>query len=264
MAKTVQPSVLPEVNEIALPHAPLVRVIAQMRFPLVVAVEKRDFVAAFQEAIRVSYPRLRQEQIQGLLVGPGGVSASEQERVWRFVDLKEQWRVTLSPQFLALETTAYESRAEFFRRWRGLVEVLAATVQPQEIDRVGVRYIDRMTGSALKDLARLIRPEVRGLTGTEGDEYVQHSLTESLFVFESTRLLARWGRLPANATVDPSAIEPVEEPSWILDLDMFSIGTRRFDVEEAARLGEDFARQIYAFFRWAVTEEFLKFYGGRL
>ena len=42
--------------EVPLVNAPLVRVIAQLRFPLVAAIEQRDFIAPFQEAIRSSYP----------------------------------------------------------------------------------------------------------------------------------------------------------------------------------------------------------------
>src|SRR5580658_5911796 len=61
------PLVAPPPQEVPLAHAPLVRVIAQVRFPLVVAVEQRDFIAPFQETIRARYPVLRQEQTQGFV-----------------------------------------------------------------------------------------------------------------------------------------------------------------------------------------------------
>lgn len=263
MVDIPDPADLAPVAEIPLPNAPLVRVITQVRFPLVVAVQQRDFIAPFQEAIRAEYPRLRQEQTQALLIGPAGVSPGEQERVWRFSDLNGHWRVSLAPDFLALETTAYTTRTEFFARLRLVLEVLGNCVDPKVVDRLGVRYIDRITGQALWRIADLVRPEVRGLTGTIAEAHLQHSLTESVFQLEASRLLTRWGRLPAGATTDPSAIEPLNEPSWILDLDMFSVEAFSFSTNEVAAKGEEFASRIYTFFRWAVTSEFLQLYGGR-
>jgi uncharacterized protein (TIGR04255 family) len=263
MAEIADPVTLAPVAEVPLPNAPLVRVIAQIRFPLVVAIEQRSFVAPIQEAMRAHYPQLRQEQIQALLVGRGGVAPADQERVWRFSDLTGQWRVTLAPDFLALETTAYTSRAEFFDRLRLVIEVLAKHVEPKVVDRLGVRYIDRIAGAAVGRIADLVRPEVRGITGTGADAHLHHSLTESVFVLDTSRLLARWGRLPAGATVDPSAIEPISDPSWLLDLDMFSAEPLPFSPDTVAATGAEYARRIYTFFRWAVTDDFLRYFGGR-
>ena len=52
MSAAVDPLVAPLPAEVPLNHAPLVRVIAQLRFPEILSVEQRDFVAPFQEAIR--------------------------------------------------------------------------------------------------------------------------------------------------------------------------------------------------------------------
>jgi hypothetical protein len=42
----------PPPAEVPLTDPPLVRVIAQVRFPLIASVEKREFIAPFQEAFR--------------------------------------------------------------------------------------------------------------------------------------------------------------------------------------------------------------------
>ena len=70
--------------------------------------------------------------------------------------------------------------------------------------------------------------------------------------------------MPANATVDPAAIDPIGEPSWILDLDMFRTDIGAFTTKRVLDEISDYAERIYTFFRWAVTEDFLKLYGGRL
>ena len=93
--------------EVPLSNAPLVWVIAQVRFPLVVAIEQRDFVAPFQEAIRGQYPILRQDHMHGVLVSPAGLTPQAPQTVWRFSDETNSWRISLAPEFLALETVAY-------------------------------------------------------------------------------------------------------------------------------------------------------------
>ncbi len=264
MAEIRDPVTLAPIEEIVLSTAPLIRVIAQVRFPLVVAIEQRDFIAPFQEAIRADYPQLRQEQTQALVLGPGGLSPADKERVWRFSDISGHWRVTLAPTFLALETTSYTTRLEFFDRLRRVLDVLERRVEPKVVDRIGIRYVDRISGEPMGRIADLVRPEVRGITGTIAEQHLQHSLTESLFVLEESRLLARWGRIPPGVTVDPNAIEPIGEASWVLDLDMFSAEPMPFSASGVARVGEEFARRIYTFFRWAVTDEFLRVFGGNL
>jgi len=56
----------------------------------------------------------------------------------------------------------------------------------------------------------------------------------------------------------------VENPSWILDLDMFSIRSQPLDTEGLVAEARTYAERIYTLFRWAVTDEFLRLYGGDL
>lgn len=253
-------------SEIPLPNAPLVRVIAQVRFPQVLSIEKREFVAPFQEDLRPRYPILRNERTQGVVFGPQGASATTPQTIWRFADEDSNWRVSLAPDFAAIETTAYESRKDFLERFEAVVRALAAHVSPRIIDRLGVRYIDRITGHAVQGIETLVNRDVLGVAATALRSNAVQSLSESVFSVPEigAQLLARWGLLPKGGTVDPAAIEPTDEPSWILDLDMFRSGPRQFDCGEVVRDAEHFAERTYAFFRWAVTEDFLRRYGGEL
>lgn len=263
MNATADPFVAPLPAEVPLTDAPLVRVIAQVRFPEILSVERRDFVAPFQDAIRSIYPVLRQEQMQGVLFGPDGVAAAKQQTAWRFSDVEGNWRVSLTPEFLALETTKYLSRADFFGRLKLLVETLEERINPGQVDRLGVRYIDRITGDGVDDIAKLVRTEVRGIAGTAAATHVGHTLTETMFVQGDSSLVARWGCLPPGVSVDPSAIEPSQEKSWILDLDMFSTAPVPFVAERILAEAQRYAERIYTVFRWAVTDEFLMRYGGK-
>lgn len=263
MSANVDPLVAPLPTEVPLKNAPLVRVIAQLRFPEILSVEQRDFVAPFQEAIRAKYPVLRQEQTQGIVLGPAVFSPAKPQIVWRFGDTEGHWRVSLAAEFLALETTKYLSRSDFFGRLKAVATALDEHIELVQVDRLGIRYIDRITGAAVDDIAKLVRAEVRGITGTVASTHASHALSESMFEIDDARVLARWGFLPPGATVDPAAIEPATEKSWLLDLDMFSAAPMPFVVDQVVLRAERYAERIYTVFRWAVTDEFLVRYGGQ-
>jgi uncharacterized protein (TIGR04255 family) len=247
----------PPVEEVPLASAPLERVIAQVRYPLVLAVDRSESIAPFQEQLRARYPLLEEERHQVPVPQQEGAT----QVIWRFASVDGAWRVSLSRAFVAIETTTYTSRDEFLSRFREVVGALEAHVAPARIDRLGVRYIDRIRGAQMADLARLVRDELRGIASAAVAGRCVHSLTESVFELDHARLLARWGLLPPNAVIDPS-MEPVNDRTWVLDLDMASTRPMPFDVEVTTETARRFASQIYEFFRWAVTDAFLEQFGA--
>jgi uncharacterized protein (TIGR04255 family) len=147
-----------------------------------------------------------------------------------------------------------------------LLRATEANVNPQLVDRVGVRYIDRIAEANLDRLGAMLRPEVAGLLSAGIGHSALHSLSENIFTLpgESRRLLARWGLIPENATYDANALEAIPQKSWILDLDVFDDESRPFDTTALLELAQSFAETSYKFFRWAVTDEFLREYGASI
>lgn len=258
----MDPLTAPTPKEVPLKNAPLVRVIAQVRFPSILCIGESKFVAPFQEAIRSIYPVLREERALSVNIGPTGAVPAPPQTTWRFTDLNEHWRLSLAPEFLALETTRYSSRDDFCERLRVVLEALSHHFNPKQIDRLGLRYVDRIVGEDVEQISELIRPEVRGVVGTAMAGSIAHSLTESCFALKEAQVLARWGHLSAGATIDPTAIKPLNMPSWILDLDMSSASPKPFSVDSVVSDTRSFAERIYTIFRWAVTDDFLRHYGG--
>ena len=210
--------------------------------------------------IRGSYPILRPERTGVVVLSSGGAAPTPQELIWRFGDLEQKWRVSLAPEFLAFETTSYTSRSDFLIKFGEALVALSKCISPRTVDRLGVRYIDRVTG--VDNIRRLLRPEICGIAGTAVAAHAQHFLSQAAFEVDNSQFVAKWGYLPSNASLDPSALEPINEPSWILDLDMFRASSWEFDIASLVKEARAYAERIYAFFRWAVTEEFLRRYGG--
>lgn len=251
--------------ELPLTDAPLVRVMAQVRFPLIASIEKQEFIGAFQEGIRQDYPVLRPQQSRVMSLGSEGVLDTRKFSAWRFADVENDWRLTLAPDFLTLETTAYESRDAFLQRWEKALLALDLHVSPGVVDRIGVRYIDQVVVEQPTQLASLVRPEVAGALATPLVRDARHAITESLLELpeEKGRVMARWGLVPAGQTVDPATMDSIEEASWLLDLDAFRVQSLAMDVAEIVRQTRAFAERIYSIFRWAVSDEFLRKYGGQ-
>jgi len=110
----------------------------------------------------------------------------------------------------------------------------------------------------------MVKPEVLGISRTALGAAAELNMTECVMQAEEGRIQGRWGLLPQNATHDPAVLPPLGEKSWVLDLDMFSTEQMAFDASELAELTKKFAGRIYSVFRWMVTDEFLRVYGGRL
>lgn len=253
----------PVPQEVPLKNAPLVRVIAQLKFPMIASIEKQDFIAGFQEAIRNDYPALRPEQSSSFIMGPAGPSVSATVKNWRFLNEEKTWTVSLSQDFVAIEAFAYTSRADFLKKWRQILVAAIEHLKLKQYDRLGVRYIDRMENEATANIKKFIRPEALGILDDFSEGEVIHALNQTLFKVEDAQLSARWGKLAPNSTFDSSAtLEPKPNESWVLDLDMFRVKTEPLDVEKVMSDSNFYAERIYSFFRWTVTDEFLKHYGG--
>ena len=266
MQEISNPLLDPPPAEIPLPRAPLVLVVAQVRFPQITSVSRSEFIGPFQEAIRHDYPILRQESIQDFLINPTRQTAkSSSSKIWRFSEDDGPWRVSLSEAFIALETKQYSSRDDFLSRLERILEAFEEHVAPKRAERVGIRYVDRLAGEDAEDMPNLVRPELAGILATEVARMTGQAVSQHLFTLGGAdRLVARWGRLPAGRTIDPNTIEPVDTPSWLLDLDAFRAESMPFSSEELTAQARGFAERIYTFFRWAVTPAFLTRFGGEV
>lgn len=253
-------------KEIPLVAAPLVRVLAQVRFSEIMSLQDEAFVGPFQEAIRETYPRLDRGKGRHVVLGIGGVETVTENLIWRFSDVEGTWRVSLSSDFVALETLRYSSRRDFLERLKFVLSALQRNFNPQLVERFGLRYVDRLSGEDTEELVNLLQPEVAGILTTELGSSVRQTISESVFDLPEGKgqILARWGFLPGGTTIDPSVVEPIQERSWILDLDMSTSGERRFDIEQLMDEALSFAKHLYAFFRWSVKDEFLRKFGGEI
>ncbi|MCY3768633.1 MAG: TIGR04255 family protein [Gammaproteobacteria bacterium] len=250
---------------VPLPKTPLACVLVQIKFPEILSVAKTEFIADFQECIRADYPFMQKEQNPVWEVMNGDVRESVTQN-WRFFDKKRQWRLSLATNFVALETRAYQSRADFIQRIAGVAQALSATINPGVMTRIGVRYVDQIRGPQLEQLSRFVRPEILGLYMGNHRNNLDHTLSETVAKTDVGSITSRWGFMPANQTHDPDLMPPTSAPSWFLDVDLY-IEFEQPEIFGADEIGTRVMKltaRAYGFFRWAVNDKFLRQCGGEI
>jgi uncharacterized protein (TIGR04255 family) len=256
------------VDEVRLYRAPLAKVLMQVQYSRTPQLMTEGAEALIAEAL-ARYP-VRRRQITAApsvvingqqLPLPGnlmpGVALS-------FSDPKSTWQVSVTETAVALETTDYSSRDDFCTRAGEIFVAIASAALPPVVDRVGIRYIDRLMGEALGKVPTYAIPELSALIGhVDSPLALHHSITESQIEIDAgERMLVRSGLLPPGGAFDP-ALPAVSEQSWILDMDVFTVQAGfPFDPDELAQRLRRYAETVYAFFRFATTEAFQEAHRG--
>lgn len=252
----------PGPKEVHLPRAPLVKVLSQIRFPVITSIDKKEFIAVFQEEIRHDYPKLVRDQGIELNFGPQGGSCVNKV-IWRMLDKNQKWRVSMGENFLSLETSVYPGRVKFLEALRYIVEKVQSTIQPDLVERIGLRYINRIGFNNSAHLSSLVHPGVLGIVHEDLEEQLVGSFSETRFtISDGLKVNGKWGLIPGHQTYDPTVLSPLEEQSWILDIDGFSENGIDFNAKDIMHTVNRLADIDYRLFRFTVTDTFLRDYGG--
>ncbi len=252
---------LDPVAEVHLKMPPLEKVLADVRFsqtPELISDEVEQLISSYLKR----YPVRRKVQSVRLNVNPVSSSVSQESVVVRtFSDTENSWVITLSAFSVGISTTSYHSRDDFCERAYEVFEAVDLVGKPPIVDRVGMRYINRITDpSHLSRLDDYVEPRLRVLDGiVDGDTPIEYSVSNSLIqISDSERLKVQSGVLPPSVTFDP-AFTPVDAKSWILDSDVFTIGGQiLFEPQALKERLERYSTHAYSVFRWATTAALLE------
>jgi uncharacterized protein (TIGR04255 family) len=140
---------------------------------------------------------------------------------------------------------------------------LSAAFRPDIVQRLGMRYIDRITGAPFESFESLINPKLLGSALGELKPHLKHSLCEAALEVEEGDLLLRWGVMAALMSFDPSAIVQLPHESFVLDIDVSSTQQRQFDSDALSAALQQLTERAYSVFRFVVTDEFLRVYEGK-
>lgn len=241
---------------------PLTLALCQIKFGVMFGMDD-GAVGPFQRAIDEDYPVPSREDIASFQVTLGG--SSPEQRVqnvvphWRFSDRTGNWTVTLTEEFLSLETKSYTNFEDFLSRLEKVMIALISHIKPRVCTRVGVRYIDEIRQDA-NDWGRVIRSEVSGVTAIPAfGRYLTQAIQVVSLVTENFNLNMQHGLVPTGMAVGSQDMAAVS-PFYLIDMDVFRDfqAPAVLDMDSVVvceKVGE-FHEVISNLFRWATTEEY--------
>lgn len=271
---------LPASPNYYLTRAPLAQALGQVRYPVMAFLESTAGIAPLQERLRDRFPYLEQKQTQEvtLAIGPAGPAAPQTAS-------SLTWELTTDDGFLLVVSSTsatlsvgedYNGIAEFADLFSEVLSALLDAVGIPRCDRVGVRYLSVAEASptASGSWMRWFRPEFVSWA-SRAEEDALHTLitqaqlrrpaTEDFSRFpEAIQAIVRHGYAPAGSDVPGIPPLKLAAPSFLLDLDLFSVGKQPFDVSEISEQFLMLHAQIDRFFYWALSDDGKNYFGLEL
>jgi uncharacterized protein (TIGR04255 family) len=246
-------------------HPPLTLALCQVRFAAKFGLNDPG-VAPFQEAIEGEYPNPeRQQEIAAIQLGSPGslhdVQAQPPVLLWKFIDKTGDWTVTLTQDFVALETRAYADFDDFLDRLRRVLLALIGTVNPTVGRRIGLRYINEIR-SAERTWSDIIRADLLGVLMIDS---FQSACDQAIQVLSlragEARINLQHGLFPTGTTVVPKpGMQAGVDPFYLLDVDMYQEFAPPQSLKMDASMISDYVANYHAsvseLFRWATTDEY--------
>ena len=251
------PLTCPVPPEISLESPPLKLALARIQFPPILTINQPSSpaVAAFQEDMRKDYPDYQMQANTGLAVVPISLFR-------HIFESASGWNVYLTQEFVALTATNYRSRAEFVDRIRCVTEATKKHFSPDHATRLGIRFIDRVEGEAVKEIDQYVNPAFLGPFSNVNSQMAGEALL-SPSESEAANMILRWGYLSPNKPFHGVEIPPCPDTCWFLDSD---INSKEYDDFDPAKIAADamvLTGRIYAFFRHVFNDKFLMSCGGK-
>lgn len=254
-------------KQIRLKSAPLELVLCQVRWPDLAHLQgDLKPVALRFGGTLIDYPVYGEVQELTYIITPDGVQQNAGGTIYQWRSLEGDWHISLSRRFLSLYCTKYQDFGTFSERLRPVVEAVGTAVGVPLIERVGVRYVNRITEQHLiENLSEYVCPEILGYAAlpspASGEVTLVSNANQARYAVGEISLQVRSGIVPMGETVDP-AIQPAKVDSWILDLDAFTESARPYGVEPVMEVAGRLSDTAYDFFKLVTTDGFIREFGG--
>jgi uncharacterized protein (TIGR04255 family) len=253
-----------------LRKAPLVYVLGQVVISPVL--QMKEYIPKIQEELRKrGYPRFQENQIQDVIFGP-----QPQARVssrWIFLSTNNQESVIISNEFIALETSAYDTFEKFVEELINVVEIVHRIVKIALVERIGLRYVNLIQPNQNEAFDDYIYSGLLGLpeNGTGINRLIsQYELRDQSD--SGGQLIVRFiqtkgvGFLPPDLEASHLSFKPEFQSNsgvtkGILDIDHLLMSQVDFNSSELSKTMWELHKWTKQAFETAITDEALKRWG---
>lgn len=251
---------LPPPDTRRLAAAPLDVVVCQLQYDRSLVISDNRVARDLHERLEGRhgpYPNVDQVQMQGLNVdvGQGAPTAMAMAPAtgWRFRSEDGAWVVSVLPEHVSLETTAYSTWDDFRRQLQTVLAAVKDMLDPAFEQRLGLRYIDKLIEKNVaqpEDWKTLLSPTLLGPVLHSGFgsaiQVAQQHLVLSLDPDSKIQCGFRHGFVS----------EPDQDPSYVLDFDVYREGGRPFDLDDAMQTVDSFNEYALQLFQASLQQDY--------
>jgi uncharacterized protein (TIGR04255 family) len=260
------PVELPAPDRTILKNNPLQLVVCQVRFDEADVLLDRKTARRFFDklgGVDGPFPKFTQILAQRVIVnpqaGPGETPTTEQQRGWRFSNAEGDCHITLLPDSLALETTAFPGWDEFAPHLQHALDVLAEEADPAIEQRLGLRFVNLIVLDEVRSgpdwdgyiVADLLAPGHHPVLGL-GVVATQHRVV--LDLGDELRCILNYGLAPdANGS---------GRVGYLLDLDVFRERSAPFSAADVFKASELMNERAVSLFQQVAMPKLLEVLRG--
>ena len=227
-----------------LPNAPLIYVLAQVRFTHIPRMDKRweDFHAKVFE----SYPKADPERIEQITFKDGQPTVGDTIQRWHMLNKNRTTGIILDAGMLIFHTTDYQTSNVFLSELQNILNTFRDTFPEKgvSVSRLGLRYVDLLVQEEGLSVDQQVIPTLRLPTPADIGEAIRMDQLVTYRTPMGGTMLIRHRQstspdvLPAD--VFPNKLEPAprlkrEHPDnaivGLLDYDHFFEQEQSFDIE---------------------------------
>jgi uncharacterized protein (TIGR04255 family) len=232
---------------VPLKNPPVYFTVAQVKFNAVLKLS--EFLPTIQERFRLNgYPDYQAGQVMvfELIIDNGGKPVPKQhiQEVHAFRNIEKTVSFVLETEKLTLQSTSYGRFEDFSAKFLKGMAIVHDAVNLDFVDRVGMRYLDRVWPASDDHLEDYLVPEARALSRVTAGIPLR-SMCEALNKFGEVQVLSRVLTLDSALAFPPDMIpgDMAIDPRFsaftgrhaILDFDGFREGRESFSAESVGK-----------------------------
>lgn len=123
-----------------------------------------SYIAPIQEDLRTNgYPKFDEIEQEEIVLGPKPVVRRTTR--WVFSDKENHTGIILTPNAISLQTTKYNKFEEFTSQLLTALRIVGKVVKVAFSDRIGLRYVNRISPPEGEGISNYLQPGLLGLTG---------------------------------------------------------------------------------------------------
>lgn len=253
------------------PNAPLALVLAQVRFDPEIDTDYKKVAERLKAALGNHFPAMKAVRQMTLVFGgapgPAGEVKPNDEEVGRELRTDDD-RSSLRVQegVMTFTTSLYKDSGHFLAEWRSMLDALCAG-GGVKVQRLGLRYIDFIIPKQGKAPEDYFKNGFGHLTEVFGERAQAAFMSHEYPRGQHGAVRVQFGRGIAPPSLPPDldgSVQPSPEllqkyapqqPSAVLDIDRWSLDSRRLRAGEIVREFEDLREDVCQAFNNIITPE---------